>query len=355
MLGQGTTTVRERSVRSVLRYLLRSAFLPYFQKTDASAPSACTAPSLANAFVPPVPPLPVEHQRTPVGSPIAYEFSGSQHVSNTSKPLPPIADSHRLRRSDDSDERSIVFVDDVVEEGTAMPPERSNTIKPNKRRSMSVGEAELKKSATSTPSGCPLRSKFDPRNDTLPHLEDPTLNGILNDFKGELSQLETVSGSLVLQDPSTSRRAAFRSKTDGLPLLTQNQEHPDESSPVQKHSPSPTLTLQIPTHQLDDPSDRTSVPSSPIIPPRSSSLQRSTSRPHSIGSPRGIGARHLPSPLRSRSGPAVGLSSASPRETARLRTLHRSTASSSEPSLVPTGDDARLCELTQSLLNIIFE
>jgi PH/SEC7 domain-containing protein len=248
----------------------------------------------------------------------------------------------------------MIFVDNAVAEGTAMSPERSYTIKPSKRRSMSVGEAELKKSVTSTPLGSPLRSQFDSRNNTLSHLEDPTFNGILNDFKGELSQLDPVSGSsLVLQDPSTSCRAALRSKTDGLLSHTKNQAHSDEYSPTQKHLASPTLTLQIPTHQLDESSDRTSVPPSPIIPPRSSSLQRSTSRPHSIGSPRGINPRHPQSPLRSKSGPAVGLSNASPRDTTRLRTLHRSTASSSEPSLIPTGNGARLCELVQSLLDII--
>jgi hypothetical protein len=325
--------------------------LDNLQKTDATAPLApttpiYTTPSLFDAFTPPVPPLRVEHQRTPIGSPIADVFSGTQHISQNSKPLPPITDRLGLRPSDDSDERSLVFVDKMVAEDIAVSPEQSNTIRSSKRRSMSIGEAELRKAMGSAPSASPLRSTFDRRDDTPPHLDDPTLNGILDDFKGELSQLDPVSGSsLVLRDPSTpSRRAGIRPKTDGLILHTNQEERLDNSSSTPTQPASPTLTLQIPFYQSDDPSDRTSVPSSPIIPPRSSSLQRSTSRPHSIGSPRGITSRHPSSPLRSRSGPALGLSSSSPRDTIRLRTLHRPTASSSEPSLIPINDDARVCE-----------
>jgi PH and SEC7 domain-containing protein len=327
--------------------------LDNLQKTDATAPTTpiYTTPSLFDAFAPPVPPLPVEHQRTPVGSPIADVFSASQRISNSSKPLPPISDGLGFRPSEDSDERSMVFVDKVVVEDIGMSSQRSNTIKSGKRRSMSIGEAELKKAMTSTSPISPLRSTFDQRNDTPSHLDDPTLNGILDDFKGELSQLDPVSGSsFVLRDPSTPRRAAFRSKTDGLILHTTNQEaRLDKSSSTPTNSASSPLILQIPFHQTEDPSDRPSAPSSPIIPPRRSSLQRSTSRPHSIGSPRGITSRHPPSPLRSRSGPALGLSSPNPRDTTRLRTLHRSTASSSEPSLISTGDDARICEFYCSI------
>lgn len=263
-------------------------------------------------------------------------------MANNSKPLPPITVSPVLRRSDDSDERSMIFVDKMAAEDATTSLEYSNTIKASKRRSRSIGEAELKKAMTSASSHPPLRSTTD---NTPSHLDYPALNGILDDFKGELSQLDPVSGSsLVLRDPSTpSRRAPFQSKTDGSVLLTNNQEEYPDSSP-RAHAASPTLTLQIPSHQIDDLNDRTSAPSSPIVPPRRSSLQRSTSRPHSIASPRGITSRHPSSPLRSRSGPVLGPSSPTPRDNTRLRTLHRSTASSSEPSLIPTGDDGRICE-----------
>jgi len=312
--------------------------LGHLQKTDATAPTTPThaTPSLFDAFAPPVPPLPVEHQRTPVGSPIADVFSGPQRASHNSKPLPPITGSPSLRLSDSYDERSMISLDKMVAE----VPVQSNTIK---RRSMSIGEAELKKAMVSVP---PRLSTSERRDDTPAHPDDTTLSGLLDDFKGELSQLDPVSGSsLVLRDPSTPpRRAAFRSKTDRFVLHTDHQEVYKSSS---THSTSPTLTLQIPSHQIDDSTDRTSLPPSPIIPPRSSSLQRSTSRPHSIGSPRGISARYPypSSPLRSKSGPVLGLSSPSPRDTTRLRTLHRSTASSSEPSLISLTDDARVCEL----------
>ena len=158
----------------------------------------------------------------------------------------------------------MIFVEKIVAEDTSLFSDQSNTIRSTKRRSMSIGEAELRKTTTSAPSPSPLRSTFDRRDDSASHLDDPTLNGILDDFKGELSQLDPVSGSsLVLRDPSTpSRRAAIRSQTNGLILHTNNQQELLDKSPsTPTHPSSPTLTF----HESEDPNDRTSVPSSPKI------------------------------------------------------------------------------------------
>ncbi|KAF8070176.1 hypothetical protein FPV67DRAFT_1005473 [Lyophyllum atratum] len=330
MLGQGGGgTYRERS------------------KTDAApANSYHGSPSLFDAFTPPVPPIPAEHQRTPVGSPIADVFSVPQRAPITSKPLPPISPS--MREIDDVDERSMVFVERTVSHDEPAPKVESlSAARARKRRSRSVGDAELKKAMLITSTMSPLPATPE-RNSHAPRIEDTTLNGILDDFKGELSQLDPVYGSLDLQDPSTpARKLALRSTTDGL-LSPSSNVRPDIKKSASMPTPpaSPLLTLQIPSPHLDNSpkKDQRNPPPSPIVPPRSSSLQmpRSTERPVSIGSPRGVTSRHASSPLRSRAGPPFNLPPSSARDTARLRTLHRSTASSSEPSLIPDEKDARI-------------
>ncbi|GLB37099.1 putative pleckstrin homology domain containing protein [Lyophyllum shimeji] len=324
MLGQGSSgTQRERS------------------KTDASLSSAPSTSSYAStsifdAFTPPVPPIPAEHQRTPVASPIADVFTVSQRASSATKPLPPITPN--MRESDDLDDRSMVFVERAIsQEESGQKPESASAAKARKRRSMSVGDAELKKAMLATLSVSPLPATSERQSDP-PHVDDSTLNGILDDFKGALSQLDPVYSSLDLKNPSTpARKVAYRSTTEGR-LRPETREL--DSVPT-----SPMLSIHIPSHHLDNSpkKDQRDPPPSPIVPPRSSSLQmpRSSERPVSIGSPRGITSRHASSPLRSRVGPS-NLSSGSPRDTARLRTLHRSTASSSEPSLIPNEDDVRM-------------
>ncbi|KAF5385740.1 hypothetical protein D9615_002519 [Tricholomella constricta] len=325
MLGQGSTgTYRERS------------------KTDASlssAPVSYGSPSIFDAFTPPVPPIPTEHKRTPVGSPIADVFTVPQRAPITSKPLPPI--NPQMRESDDLDERSMVFVERAISHDDTTPKAESlSAAKARKRRSMSVGDAELKKAMLATSSISPLPETPE-RTSGAPRIEDTTLNGILDDFKGELSQLDPVYGSLDLQDPSTpARKVPFRSATDGLVSPCDVRPDFNKSKSVPTTQTSPMLTLNIPSHHLNTP--KKEPPPSPIVPPRSSSLQmpRTTARPVSIGSPRGMTSRHASSPLRSRTGPPSNLPPGSPRDTARLRALHRSSASSSEPSLIPNGEDA---------------
>ncbi|KAJ7462291.1 hypothetical protein B0H11DRAFT_2285624 [Mycena galericulata] len=271
MLGQGT--VRERS------------------KTDAGS---YTAPAF---YTPPVPPLPVQVQHTPVGSPIADVFTMRP---DTAKPLPPIRSPLR-DDDDDDDDTSMVFVEKIPR--TPSPPKRLDPPPTRQRRSMSVGEVELKKIAAAATR------------------HDPALNGILSDFQGQLTQLDPKATSLDLKDPSTpARRAAYtaRSKTDPTPS-------------------APLLTLQLPQSEDED------VPSSPIVPPRTTSLQMPASR----STPRVVPARHGSSPLRTRSGNSfVGPGT---NGSGHLRILHGSSASISEPSLVPTSEDTRVCEPLHSV------
>ncbi|TFK44669.1 hypothetical protein BDQ12DRAFT_29737 [Crucibulum laeve] len=276
MLGQ--STLRERS------------------KTDAVSYSTPNTPtylpnSLENTFTPPVPPLPSEHHQLPVRSPIADVFSSSPRPPDQTKPLPPIMSSPAMRESDDADERSMVFIDKVPLFAPPDVPAKAAEI-PDigtvKRRSMSVGDVDSKKSSTSVVT----TSQTDVGQLKLEgQWDDSTLHGILDDFKVKIST-----------SPTTSTRE-FTSPPASPPQL------------------EPEATLPA------------------IVPPRSSSLQTPV-RPTIAGSSRSN--RQSTSPLMSRIGAPSNSTPQSPRDTNRLRVLHRSSASSSEPSLVPIGDDTRI-------------
>lgn len=263
--------------------------------------------------------------------------------------------SPSIRDNDDFDDRSMVFVDKVSLPGPLAHKKSHELINGahGKRRSLSVSEVELKKTMVSTSNATPLSQTPDSsRQEVTPRWEETTLTGILDDFKGELSQLEAVSGSsLDLRDPSTpARRTAMRTKTDGFVLShdTFQDERFDTKDTTSSQPPTPTLTLHLSQSRESEVPAR---PPSPIVPPRKSSLQlqtplRSSTAPSSIGSPVGPrmpNTRPAANPLPSRSGPSATLSPHSPRDTARLHVLHRSTASNSEPSLIfNNGDDARV-------------
>jgi len=233
-----------------------------------------------NVFVPPTeapPPMPVRPN------------------VDQSKPLPPI--HPRDQDDNERDDQSLVIVEGVSPAAPTPAPapvaapisrpsiSNSSTIT-NKRRSMSVSEADL-------------RNVLPPvfKREEAP--AEATLNGFLEVFKGEPFSLEPFpSSALALRDPS---RQSLNKTNDRV-------ESTSIARPV-------SLTAKRSNLSVDEPS---SPPAS--APPRSSSLH-ATAR-YSLGSP---GPRQLP-PLRSRSG------TQSPH---RLKGLHRSTASSSEPSLIP--------------------
>ncbi|KAJ7045497.1 hypothetical protein C8F04DRAFT_436332 [Mycena alexandri] len=291
-LQRTTTNGDEKSSKSSVR-AKTSAFLGKMlgnsgtvrerSKTDAGA----YAPPVFTP--PPVPPLPARVYHTPVGSPIADVFS-SPRTPDISKPLPPIMGQTPVRELSD-DDNSLVIVERLPR--TPSPLEKASLqLDPppstRQRRSMSVGEVELKKIVAQA-------RRKDP--------DDPALSGILDDFQGQLAGL---AAPLELRDPA--RRVQPRSKTD----------------------PTPRLTLQLSPSTEDK---------APIVPPRSASLQMPSPRAR----PRG--ARVGSSPLRTRSG-----NSFSPNGTAsdsdRLRIMHGSSASISEPSLIPVGD---VCEPLHSI------
>ncbi|KAF5393541.1 hypothetical protein D9757_000553 [Collybiopsis confluens] len=341
MLGQNT--VRERS------------------KTDAAYASTSRSSSTAlhDAFVPPVPPLPIGRP-TPTGSPIADVFSSSLpsipplRTSSTSKPLPPIVGAP----SDNEDDQSIVIVDRIT-------PSENATVK-GKRRSLSISGTDLGRIAASgsgsspprTPPRFPLRSRavekdeargVNPVGSGRP--EDTTLNGILNDFKGELSQLDPITTSnLDLRDPSTPARRA-RSNTDGPVLFREGGGAEAQSRRASSVISAPVLTLQPPFRTYDEEanSDRLSPLSSATSARRVSTMISSLEpspgspiRPSSASSGASRMTRQNLTPLRSRSGPVDSSSTygnlPSPNSSSArgLRVIHRSTASSSEPSLIPT-------------------
>ncbi|KAF8993676.1 hypothetical protein BDQ17DRAFT_1401548 [Cyathus striatus] len=320
-------------------------------KSDAglsSAPDVSTYPpkSLIDPFTPPVPPLPAEHQK----SPIADVFSSPPRLPDTAKPLPPISASPSMRDSDDIDEMSMVFVERIPS-NPVETSEKSNvfdTVTATKRRSMSVSDIDLRKLASPVPANPLMRSaEAQKEGDGDPPWDDTTLSGILKEFKGQLSQLDPVSSStLDLRDPSTpSRRAAYRSKTD-----------PDilSSRPSQEQQLEPRRSQSTPAQSLEpidaentgqiSPSSEPHTAQPAIIPPRSSSLQTPVRSP-AAGPPssasRMTNSRQAISPLKTRLSPSSA-NAHSPRDTNRLRVLHRSTASSSEPSLIPIGDDNRI-------------
>ncbi|KII92375.1 hypothetical protein PLICRDRAFT_695749 [Plicaturopsis crispa FD-325 SS-3] len=353
MLGQGT--VRERS------------------KTDVSMSPGQSQPSIFGAFTPPVPPLPTEHQpsssEAPATPTIADVFSSSVHgTPDTAKPLPPILLPQKTGDSVGSDISTPVMDNGSPQRRPRPPSEqtlsKSPTVKSpdnGKRRSMSVGEIELQRAMTAaslTTSLPRLETNGTPERPQEPKAYDTTLSGIMSDFQGELSQLESFSGtSLDLKDPCTpARRAALsRSHTDSkvLPFKTsedggaRRKTSTSTSSSAPGPSAAPALTLEtafLEDDREDDTHPRSPSLETPVVPPRSSSLNSPLHRPASAtsSSPPVTVLRHGSSPLRLRNGIPVTHAHTSSRDSARLRVQHRSTASSSEPSLIPVGDDRRV-------------
>lgn len=295
-----------------------------------------SSPSLLDAFTPPVPPIPAEH-RTPV-----HQSSTDSQTSprlDVTKPLPPILPSP-VRESSDID-TSMVFIEKSSLAQEPIPISRTTTtangtVTP-KRRSMSVGDADLKKAVIASSANSPLPPTPNLRDrlkqSTEEQWEDSSIHNIIDQFKGELSQLESSSGAtLDLQDPSTpARQSAYRRQLEAT--ITPNRMSQYEFG-------------RSGTKRVED-VDAT------VVPPRSSSLQlpihSSSGSTSASTSPRPIHTMPSAGLLK----PRVGLNGngfASPRDANRLRVLHRSTASSSEPSLLPIIDDARMCEYNLSAI-----
>lgn len=307
--------LRSREIRT-LYFDAFSSSAPYpsvlDQKTDASAPD--------NTFIPPVPPVPTNFSSSPTHSPLADVFS--RYPDNNSKPLPPIMLSPVPKDEDDS---SIVFVNKP-----SRSPSPAGTSKSAKRRSVSVGDTDLKAIMSSSSVANKLPYVADERVERSP---EPPRRRLLSDLAGELSSFDPErSPTLDLRDPSTpGRRSAYQRSQPASPK-SDNPERPElrpfSSSPTQT-SPG-KLSLRHSTNAAELPRS-----SSPIIPSRSASLTSSPVRP---GGRPASSASLGNSTVRPR---GARLSVQGPRDPIgnRLRVTHRSAASNSEPSLIPSGDD----------------
>ncbi|KAI0266753.1 hypothetical protein BC834DRAFT_111496 [Gloeopeniophorella convolvens] len=315
MLGQNT--VRERS------------------KTDASSPSRLPIP-----MPPPVPPLPSDRARP---SPLPTDsLSASPRVvptriaSDTSKPLPPI-DMLGLERSPGPSRP-------CSPEKTVRSRDATNQTKGpghSKRRSMSVGEIDLKKAAAnSTPAAPPLPTSARDKRSEDSVGWDSTMRGILSEFAGELSQLDRdqiATHSLDLRVPSTPPQRTMKPRTQSAEATpVANARQPDLRTTVSSPPPivktNPTIVAHAPDDGGNTPRESTDTFEA-VVPPRSSSLGSGTpARTPSYPQ------RPFPTAGNRPMGPRSASSTHSPSETRdRLLLVNpRSTAFSSEPSLLPS-------------------
>ncbi|THH27852.1 hypothetical protein EUX98_g6347 [Antrodiella citrinella] len=352
MLGSSSST-RERS-RTI---------------TSSNSGSSYSAPAVYDTFPPPVPPLPSKELRhRPSAASDAADVFGSstiRRLSDVQKPLPLIFNGgDATGESGDEVDKSMVIVKErnhtpsptstVTHDSSKMPG--IAPVARKKRRSMSVSDAELKRAMTAaSATNAPLRRSGEPKRS-----EDTTgwanaLSGMLSDFKGETSLLD-----LDLRDPSTpARRQAYRTKSDKTSTSPSQDIRPTvkpySSAPIER---APSLSIQSSSGTeeslfnavLNSPATSPSPPNEPIIPIRKSSLQNSPIRTAAgsagAAQARSPGLRYGPRSPPGRGGPNFPPVTSPTRSANRLRAQHRSTASSSEPSLVPTRrDDGRVHSL----------
>ena len=303
-------------------------------------------------------------------SPIADMFINQPSTPDTGKPLPPIQlppgrPSREQDDDSDDDNSSMVMVDrdmgKALRQGRGQSPDRtiksksgrqaSQTVTPashSRRRSMSLGEADLQQALTPT------------AEHNGSHKWENNLHGIIRDFKGQLlSQLDPISSStLDLRDPSTPKYDSFGHLSAGRPSEQPSRRSSIPNIDLQTTIPSPVSPSTA--DGLPSPSctaDESSVAQTPSLlsvdefapSPRSVSLQapvRSASG-SSTFSRRAGAVRYGPRQLRTTSSNLVSSNGATPvasqmnRDAIRLRVQHRSSASSSEPSLLHIREDDR--------------
>ncbi|TCD67442.1 hypothetical protein EIP91_012359 [Steccherinum ochraceum] len=357
----GTSSTRERS-RTI---------------TSSNSGSSYSAPSVYDTFPPPVPPLPSkdsrESQQRPSASSDANDVFSTDTVrrpSDVQKPLPVIV-------NDDDDDCDGESEDEVVDHSIVVIKERNRTPSPTstvthdsskrmpvapavrrKRRSMSVSDAELKRAMTAASAfnNAPKRRSGEAKRSEDSSGWVSAISGMITDFKGDTSQLD-----LDLRDPATpARRAAYRAQSGrhASSSSTDVNRSSKATSPLQAER-ALTLNLQpssgtdetVLNAVLTSPAPSASSPDDPIVPPRTSSLQNSPMRSFSGGStgsgqPRPSGLRYGPRSPPNRSSANFPPVTPPTRSANRLRAQHRSTASSSEPSLIPNRrDDGRVHSL----------
>ncbi|KAJ8076839.1 hypothetical protein PM082_001262 [Marasmius tenuissimus] len=359
--GKSKSTVRSKA-SNFLGKMLGGNSVRERSKTDAGQQNPNFLDAFSQQPPPPVPPLPPGVHSSPIADVFttgstSQSFTPTASASasaSTSKPLPPI-NMDRSLELDDAEDRSIV----IVEKPPAFSPPPVATAATLKRRSMSVSETELRKimNATANSTGGAVET-IKGRNKANSLSKDGSEDSVLADFKGQLStHLDTTSlsrPSLDLRYPTSPpsspldsrRHPNQRSKTDSLllekPEKTQLQL-PASTSASSLFGPgglAPPLKLQVRTDDLD--ANQATEPAT-IVPPRSSSLQstpvRSASGPAASPTTPVSPYRQNLTPSRlSRSG-HNSFNLPPPSSSRGLKSLHRSTASSSEPSLIPVHDD----------------
>ncbi|KAI0695520.1 hypothetical protein BC835DRAFT_1273155, partial [Cytidiella melzeri] len=325
----GTSSTRERSVRlSRTRSFLSSSHCTQRTITSASSPASPTyfqAP-------PPVPPLPDLHRHDSIHTSESDVFCAPATAPDYQKPLPEIQREDSDTEIEDFDDRSMVVVRQRARTpsptATVTHNDPAATIAPkrNKRRSMSVSDVDLKRVMAAASSSTPLPR---PSGHTSQNSDgsdwNTSLTGIITDFKGELMQLDPISTSLALKDPSTpARKRPVSARANSENLTTPATDY---DRPPAKHAATFPIIPTVNTSSVESSPTQSPVRSPSITHGRSGGLRYG---------PRSAGSRNtlLVSPVR---------------DTNRLQVQHRSTASSSEPSLIPAREVVRNCASQQDL------
>ncbi|KAI0645547.1 hypothetical protein C8Q79DRAFT_1010490 [Trametes meyenii] len=374
------SSVRQKT-SAFLGKMLGSSSTRERSRTITSSPSTTSIATYSNsplfdAFPPPVPPLPKDASRMP-GPLDAVDVFTEPPRASSDKPLPAINPGDRRSTATDiSDDMSMVMVNPPSAQ-RSRSPSPTHTVKErpgkhvkapsrSKRRSMSVSDAEIKKVMAAGGSPSPLRMSADNKALEGSPGWGSRLEGIMSQFRGELLHLEPISTSLDLKDPTTpsKRPLASRSQSDSITPLSA----PPTGRPTPKTAISlppdigtPAVTLHSASGAEESlvnagasTSSQKSSVDSPIIPPRTSSLNtplRSRAGSNAGSFQRGTNLKYGPrSPVPPRaSGPSLHHAHSASRDSNRLRVQHRSTASASEPSLVPDREDGRVCEQLQTI------
>ncbi|TFY55545.1 hypothetical protein EVJ58_g8172, partial [Rhodofomes roseus] len=250
MLGQSSTRERARTITS-----------------SPSTTSVASYPStpLMDAFTPPVPPIPPKHRQN-FASPRADPSDVFSDASSLNKSLP--------SAPSDVDDLSVVMIDEPPPRSRSPSPTTTLRQRPtsaskhartasrgNKRRSMSVSDADLKKvmaaaqgAGPSTPGACIWRRP---------------------------SAGDTGTGTLDLRDPTTPARrpalAALRAQSDGAANKEDTSSRPTLRPIASSPATAPTPTFNLQPAEATTSGEETASP----LPPRTASLQGSPVRARS--------------------------------------------------------------------------
>ena len=365
----GQTTVRDRSVSDFLYSSsdgLVGVLTPAIKRTiNGTFPTSVLSASAAfsDSFPPPVPPVPSKD--LPTAASDVFGDVGAPPVSsaNFSKPLPDIQlEKNSVRDSQESDSNSIVVVNMPGKDDSPMTTPIAKEFrditgpssKHTKRRSMSVGDVDIKRTLAQN-------NPMPPRLKELERTSNGWGSSLSGMFAREFS--ETVS-PLSSQDPVTPIKRLSSSKGKAMALLSDSQDLniPDSPSNLSTSIPADTPIVNIePASVIYD--SPLSSPEVVMVSPRSLSLNTPVKTNNQTSpSPytRAPGLRYGP---RSAVGWSESTSSGAfnthgytgSKDSPKLRIHHRPTASNSEPSLIPRDydpscrDDSRHVRLVPSM------